>query len=149
MRFRTGAIWLSAALAGMLAAAAPAAAASSGDDQGTKAKQEIAEAYDAVADYTYAKKQQLVVWLEHRNERLTQDAAALREKASNAGTSARRNLVALSDRLETQRKAVSRKLRQLGEASAAAWGDLKRQTLKAYRNLETSYQDAMGGGEKA
>jgi len=147
MRIRRNTARLPAALAGLLIAAMPGAAPAA--DEGTKAKQEIAEAYDAVADYSYAKKEDLVAWLEARRESLAKDAAALREKASDAGADAKENLGALSQRLEAQREAASKKLERLGNVSAEAWGDLKRRTLKAYETLENEYRDAMGGDDEA
>lgn len=139
---------LPAVLAAALLLALPLGAATAAED-GERAQEEIAEAYDAVEDYSYEKKDDLVAWLERRREQLDRQAEALREKARTAGAEASERLTALAERLEAQREAAGRKLRRLGDASADAWDDLKRGALDAYEDLEKAYRDATADDEEA
>lgn len=123
-----------------LSAAEPAAAE---EGSGDNVSQEVTQAYEAVRDYSYAKKEELMVWINEKLNALEPEAERLQTKVEEAGESAKEHWASLSEKLDVQTKVAQEKAAELGDSAASTWEQAKQEALAALAELEQTYRSAV------
>jgi hypothetical protein len=109
----------------------------------TDVQKKTADAWDAFKEYTHAKKDDAVTY----GKKLMKEADAkikqLEGKTSKASDDAKVAYDKALKDLKAKRAAASKKLDELGKASAASWEHVKRGFADAYEDLQRSYEKAV------
>jgi hypothetical protein len=138
MTRRVGLAMITAILAAVLYDPAPAIAQTSKD-----VSKKTGETWDAVKEYTVEKKNDAVAY----GRKLVREADGkikqLEGKAAKASSDAKVQYDKEVKDLKAKRAEASRKLDEMGKASAAAWDDAKQAFADAYKDLHQSYEKAV------
>ena len=129
----------------------PALGAQQGAPDRQQVMRELDEAYRALQEYTYAKKDQFLRWAEARKKELDRQIAELQAQIDAAGDEAKTNLRAARADLEKERGILEERLKTLKQSGAEAWNDTKwgfsaaiDQVEQAYRRARSRFLDEQG-----
>ena len=105
-------------------------------------QKKTADAWDTVKSYSIEKKKDAVAY----GKKLVRESDAkikgLENKAAKASGDAKARYNREITDLKTKRKNASRKLDEMGKATAAAWDNAKNGFADAYRDLHESFEKA-------
>lgn len=113
-------------------------AAATADD----VREEVGEAVDAIADYSYEQKEELEVFAERKLDQLDRQLADLREEMRDGSGEVREQWQSLDSSLEEQLEDTRRWLDDAQSATSEAWADAKASLGDAMASLERSIEDA-------
>jgi len=119
-----------------------ASSANNKDDSGKKVSKELGEAFDAMKQYGFEKKEQFVAWAEERTKELDQKIDTLKDKMDKAGAKANKDWQKTLEDLKIERQKVAKDLDSLKKSSKGAWEDLKWGFSAAYSKMEQAYDKA-------
>ncbi|MGH7334309.1 MAG: hypothetical protein ACREKS_16505 [Candidatus Rokuibacteriota bacterium] len=126
-------------LAGMLALGLPQPTPASGQTTATDVSKKTAEAWEALKDYTVEKKKDAVAY----GQKLVKESDGKIKELEGKASTASGDLKAQYDKgikdLKAKRAHATRKLDEMGKASASAWEDAKQGFADAYRELYQAY----------
>ena len=112
------------------------------DVSGKKVSKELGEAFDAMKQYGFEKKEQFVAWAEERTKELDQKIDVLKEKMDKAGEKANKDWQKTLKDLKTERQKVAKDLNSLKKSGQGAWEDMKWGFSAAYSKMEQAYDKA-------
>jgi hypothetical protein len=104
--------------------------------------EQVAQSYDAIKDYGYAKKDEVTNWADQKLGQLQQKMDDLKAKAQETGGDAKARWDELASGFEGQRRQAAEQIDRLKGASAGAWDDVKQGTLDAIATLDKSLEQA-------
>ena len=110
---------------------------------------ETAEAWEAVKDYTHAKKNEAVAYASKLMKQTDAQIKQLQAKASKASGDAKveynRQIAALKDKQFD----AGKKLREMRDATAASWDSAKQGFADAYKDLRDTYKRLRESSDRA
>lgn len=107
-----------------------------GHQSESQTREEVREAYHAVKDYTFERKDDLVSWLEARKAKLEQRISALEETSESLDESTRAQWEEFKASLGDERQDAARAMENLRDATVSTWKEGRETVLRAYQNLE-------------
>ena len=133
------------ALAAMLTSAGIAPAQTSSQGVGKKA----GETAEAIKDYAVEKKREAVDYAKKVARKMDTEIKELETKASKATGEAKVKSQQQIAELKKKRAAASKKLSELGKATASSWDAAKQGFIDAYKDLRDSLDKAAAELKKA
>lgn len=100
------------------------------------ASEQALEAYEAMKDYAFTRKEEAAAWLDERLTDLDAQIAALRKEGQAMSDQAQAQGQEVMAHLSEQRDEAARQLDRLQAASADAWEGIKQASIAAFTELE-------------
>jgi hypothetical protein len=100
------------------------------------AGEQALEAYDAMKDYAFTRKEEAAAWLNERLTELDAQIAAVREEGEAMSDQAQAQGQEVMDHLSEQRDEAARQLERLQAASVDAWEGIKQASIAAFTEVE-------------
>ncbi len=101
------------------------------------------EAWDTVKSYSVDRKNDAVAYGKKLVRQTDREIKELDHKAAKASDEAKAQFQSDAKELKVKRAEASKKLDEMGKASAAAWEDAKNGFADAYKDLHDSYDKAV------
>ena len=102
-----------------------------------------ADTWDNVKSYTIEKKDEAVAYGRKLVHDADREIGSLEKKAAKSSGEAKAQFHSDIQELKAKRAAASKKLDEMGKASAGAWDDAKNGFADAYKDLHDSYHRAV------
>ena len=102
-----------------------------------------ADTWDNVKSYTVEKKDEALAYGKKLVRETDREIEALERKASKSSGEAKAQFQRDVKELKAKRKEASKKLDEMGKATAGAWDEAKNGFADAYKDLQDSYDKAV------
>ncbi len=112
------------------------------EDSSKKVSKELGEAFDAMKQYGYEKKEEFAAWADKRMAELDKKIADLQKKMDKAGAEAKKNWQSTLEALKEERQELGKNLDSLKKSGREAWEDMKWGFSAAFSKMEQAYEKA-------